>query len=128
MGFVLLCLILANVDEQGFLGSGVDFPVGNVSFFLFFSGHVAGSVIASLDMRRMQRWELAWTFDVLNVLQAVRLLGTRGHYTIDLAVGVGAGILFDTLAAKYEESKRRTAVALAVTTPNGHGATKEALP
>ncbi|MED6126143.1 resistance to o-dinitrobenzene [Stylosanthes scabra] len=88
---------------QGFLGSGVDFPVGNVSFFLFFSGHVAGSVIASLDMRRMQRHELAWLFDVLNVLQAVRLLGTRGHYTIDLAVGVGAGILFDSLAGKYEE-------------------------
>ncbi|XP_057454165.1 phosphatidylcholine:diacylglycerol cholinephosphotransferase 1-like [Lotus japonicus] len=93
---------------QGFLGSGVDFPVGNVSFFLFFSGHVAGSVIASLDMRRMQRWELAWTFDVLNMLQAVRLLGTRGHYTIDLAVGLGAGFLFDSLAGKYEECKRKT--------------------
>ncbi|XP_057733125.1 phosphatidylcholine:diacylglycerol cholinephosphotransferase 1-like [Arachis stenosperma] len=88
---------------QGFLGSGVDFPVGNVSFFLFFSGHVAGSVIASLDMRRMKRHELAWLFDVLNLLQAGRLLGTRGHYTIDLAVGVGAGILFDSLAGKYEE-------------------------
>ncbi|ESR40535.1 phosphatidylcholine:diacylglycerol cholinephosphotransferase 1 [Citrus sinensis] len=92
---------------QGFLGSGVDFPVGNVSFFLFYSGHVAGSVIASLDMRRMHRWEMAWLFDVLNVLQAVRLLGTRGHYTIDLAVGVGAGILFDSLAGKYEQSKSK---------------------
>lgn len=96
---------------QGFLGSGVDFPVGNVSFFLFYSGHVAGSVIASLDMRRTQRWELAWLFDGLNVLQSVRLLGTRGHYTIDLAVGVGAGILFDSLAGKYEESKRKAAIA-----------------
>lgn len=82
--------------------------MGNVSFFLFFSGHVAGSVIASLDMRRMKRWELAWTFDVFNVLQAVRLLGTRGHYTIDLVVGVGAGILFDSLAGKYEETKRKS--------------------
>ncbi|XVE89079.1 hypothetical protein DITRI_Ditri19aG0121400 [Diplodiscus trichospermus] len=95
---------------QEFVGSGVDFPVGNVSFFLFFSGHVAGSVIASLDMRRMQRWGLAWLFDTLNLLQAVRLLGTRGHYTIDLAVGVGAGILFDLLAGKYEESKRKSAL------------------
>ncbi|EOY25833.1 hypothetical protein SCA6_018924 [Theobroma cacao] len=95
---------------QEFVGSGVDFPVGNVSFFLFFSGHVAGSVIASLDMRRMRRWELAWLFDTLNVLQAVRLLGTRGHYTIDLAVGVGAGILFDSLAGKYEDSKRKCAL------------------
>ncbi|KAK9149618.1 hypothetical protein Scep_008375 [Stephania cephalantha] len=92
---------------QGFLGSGVDFPVGNVSFFLFFSGHVAGSVIASLDMRRVKRWEMARLFDSLNALQMVRLLGTRGHYTIDLAVGVGAGMLFDSLAGKYEESKRR---------------------
>ncbi|KAM5578744.1 phosphatidylcholine:diacylglycerol cholinephosphotransferase 1-like [Rosa sericea] len=103
---------------QGFLGSGADFPVGNVSFFLFYSGHVAGSVIASLDMRRMQRWELAWTFDALNLLQAVRLLGTRGHYTIDLAVGVGAGILFDSLAGKYEESKRLNSK-VASTTSNG---------
>ncbi|GAB2228190.1 hypothetical protein Droror1_Dr00010020 [Drosera rotundifolia] len=95
---------------QDFLGSGADFPVGNVSFFLFFSGHVAGAVIASLDMRRLQRTELAWLFDVLNALQALRLLGTRGHYTIDLAVGVGAGLLFDYLAGKYEEGKKLTPV------------------
>ncbi|XP_071731870.1 phosphatidylcholine:diacylglycerol cholinephosphotransferase 1-like [Rutidosis leptorrhynchoides] len=86
---------------EGFLGSGVDFPVGNVSFFLFYSGHVAGSVIASLDMRRLKRFELAFLFDTLNLLQMIRLLSTRGHYTIDLAVGVGAGILFDSLAGKY---------------------------
>ncbi|KAM0000474.1 hypothetical protein Hdeb2414_s0426g00891061 [Helianthus debilis subsp. tardiflorus] len=86
---------------EGFLGSGADFPVGNVSFFLFYSGHVAGSVIASLDMKRMHRWELAFLFDTLNLLQVVRLLSTRGHYTIDLAIGVGAGMLFDSLAGKY---------------------------
>lgn len=80
--------------------------MGNVSFFLFFSGHVGGSVIASLDMRRMKRWELAWAFDALNVLQAVRLLGIRGHYTIDLAAGFGAGILFDSLAGKYLKSHK----------------------
>ncbi|PNX55033.1 hypothetical protein L195_g048657 [Trifolium pratense] len=108
---------LALVALVGFLCSGVDFPVGNVSFFLFFSGHVAGLVIASLDMRRMKRWEMAWTFDVLNVLQAIRLLGTRGHYTIDLAVGLGAGYLFDSLAGKYvEDSKRK----IAKNSVNGH--------
>ncbi|THG08173.1 hypothetical protein TEA_006180 [Camellia sinensis var. sinensis] len=97
--------LLAGLNT-GFLGSGVDFPVGNVSFFLFYSGHVAASVIASLDMKRMQRWELGRVFDTLNVLQVIRLLSTRGHYTIDLVVGVGAGILFDDLAGKYEESKK----------------------
>ena len=78
-----------------------------MSFFLFYSGHVAGSMIASLDMKRMQRFRLAMVFDILNVLQSIRLLGTRGHYTIDIAVGVGAGILFDSLAGKYEEMSKR---------------------
>lgn len=95
---------------EGFLGSGADFPVGNVSFFLFYSGHVAGSVIASLDMRRMQRWELAILFDTLNLLQVMRLLSTRGHYTIDLAIGVGAGMLFDSLAGKYMKNATTTVV------------------
>ncbi|KAH0467399.1 hypothetical protein IEQ34_004637 [Dendrobium chrysotoxum] len=88
---------------QGFLGSGVDFPVGNVSFFLFFSGHAGGAVIASLDMRRMRRQRLAIAFDVLNCLQALRLLVTRGHYTIDLAAGIGAGFVCDVLSGMYEE-------------------------
>lgn len=88
---------------QEFLGSGADFPVGNVSFFLFFSGHVAGAVIASLDMRRARRQKMAWVFDTLNLLQSIRLLASRGHYTIDLAVGVGAGFVADVLAGKYEE-------------------------
>ncbi|XP_059642574.1 phosphatidylcholine:diacylglycerol cholinephosphotransferase 1-like [Cornus florida] len=105
---------------QGFLGSGADFPVGNVSFFLFYSGHVAASVIASLDMKRMQRWELAGTFDTLNILQFVRLLSTRGHYTIDLVVGVGAGILFDYLAGEYVKSKKK-AEAKSTTSPTGNG-------
>ncbi|XP_009602062.1 phosphatidylcholine:diacylglycerol cholinephosphotransferase 1-like [Nicotiana tomentosiformis] len=101
---------------EDFLGSGADFPVGNVSFFLFYSGHVAASMIASLDMKRMQRWTLAYLFDTLNVLQVIRLLSTRGHYTIDLAVGVGAGILFDSLAGKYEESKKKELIS---GSPNG---------
>ena len=84
----------------------MDFPVGNVSFFLFFSGHVGASVIASLDMKRVHRLRLASIFDALNILQIVRLLSTRGHYTIDLVVGVGAGILFDALAGKYLQSKK----------------------
>lgn len=105
---------------QDFLGSGVDFPVGNVSFFLFYSGHVAASVIASIDMKRSQRWELSWTFDTLNALQVVRLLSTRGHYTIDLGVGVGAGILFDYLAGKYLESKTKEA---AITSMSGSSTT-----
>uniref|UniRef100_A0A0E0LDC6 AtPDCT1/2 transmembrane domain-containing protein n=1 Tax=Oryza punctata TaxID=4537 RepID=A0A0E0LDC6_ORYPU len=88
-----------------FLGSGMDFPVGNVSFFLFFSGHVAGAVIAAEDMRRAGRRGMARLYDALNLLQVVRLLACRGHYTIDLAVGIGAGLLFDMLAGRYLDGK-----------------------
>ncbi|CAH2069870.1 unnamed protein product [Thlaspi arvense] len=93
--------------SQEYVGSAIDFPVGNISFFFFFSGHVAGTTIASLDMRRMQRLRLAMVFDILNVLQSIRLLGTRGHYTIDLVVGVGAAIFFDSLAGKYEAMMKK---------------------
>ncbi|KAJ4770131.1 Phosphatidylcholine:diacylglycerol cholinephosphotransferase 1 [Rhynchospora pubera] len=100
-----------------FQGSGADFPVGNVSFFLFFSGHVAGSMIASLDMRRMKRYKMAWSFDALNILQAIRLLASRGHYTIDLATGLGAGFLFDILAGRYLECKSQKRYMLAEEDP-----------
>ncbi|RCV32704.1 hypothetical protein SETIT_7G024600v2 [Setaria italica] len=79
-----------------FLGSGMDF-----SFFLFFSGHVAGAVIVAANMRRKSRVALAWLYDALNLLQGA----CRGHYNIDLAVGVGAGILFDTIARCYFDTK-----------------------
>ncbi|KAJ4804962.1 Phosphatidic acid phosphatase-related/PAP2 protein [Rhynchospora pubera] len=110
--FMFTCRGILGTSTQlplpdGFLGSGMDFPVGNVSFFLFYSGHVAGSMIASLDMRRMERYKMAWGFDILNVLQAVRLLASRGHYTIDLATGLGAGFLFDVFAGWYLDSKNK---------------------
>ncbi|KAG2612719.1 phosphatidylcholine:diacylglycerol cholinephosphotransferase 1-like [Panicum virgatum] len=101
---VLGCATQLPLPEE-FLGSGMDFPVGNVSFFLFFSGHVAGAVIAAADMRREGRLALARLYDALNLLQVVRLLACRGHYTIDLAVGVGAGVLFDTIAGWYFDAR-----------------------
>ncbi|CAN6201162.1 unnamed protein product, partial [Urochloa humidicola] len=100
---MLGCATQLPLPEE-FLGSGMDFPVGNVSF-LFFSGHVAGAVIAAADMRREGRVALARLYDALNALQVVRLLACRGHYTIDLAVGVGAGVLFDTIAGWYFDAK-----------------------
>ena len=89
--------------RQDFLGSEVDFPVGNVSFFLFFSGHVGASLIATLDLRHMQRRRAALTMDTLNVLQILRLLATRGHYTIDLVAGAFAGWACYYVAGVYQE-------------------------
>ncbi|KAI5076905.1 hypothetical protein GOP47_0008970 [Adiantum capillus-veneris] len=92
---------------QDFLGSGLDFPVNNASFFLFFSGHVAGSVIVSMDMRRTHHHDCGSVVGFLNLLQSLRLLATRGHYSIDLAVGAGAGWACDHLAGKYEEIQQK---------------------
>ncbi|XP_019168794.1 PREDICTED: phosphatidylcholine:diacylglycerol cholinephosphotransferase 1-like [Ipomoea nil] len=103
---ILGCLTQLPVP-QDFLASEVDFPVGNTSFFLFFSGHVATFVIAAQDMQRVKRPRLAFTFHVLNLFQIVRLLSTRGHYTIDMAAGFAAGFLFDYLAGNYEEYKKK---------------------
>lgn len=86
-----------------FLGSEVDFPVGNASFFLFFSGHVGASIIATLDLRRVGRWRGALAMDAMNALQTVRLLATRGHYTIDLVSGAVAGWACYRLAEWYED-------------------------
>jgi hypothetical protein len=93
---------------QDFLGSKVDFPVGDASFFLFFSGHVGASLITAFDMRRVSRTRAAALIDMLNALQTVRLLATRGHYTIDLAGGAFAGWACYYAAELYEKRMNPT--------------------
>ncbi|KAG0554651.1 hypothetical protein KC19_12G108200 [Ceratodon purpureus] len=104
---------------QDFLGSKVDFPVGDASFFLFFSGHVGASLITALDLRRVNRMRGAFLIDTLNVLQTVRLLATRGHYTIDLAGGAVAGWGCYYLAELYEERMKPAVMASTRVAPQG---------
>ena len=56
-------------------------------FVTFFSGHVAMAVIAANHMylRGYVKWAIA--IHVINVFQIIRLLATRGHYSIDLIMG-----------------------------------------
>eukprot|EP00956_Cyclotella_meneghiniana_P000655 scaffold709_cov67-Cyclotella_meneghiniana.AAC.7 len=58
-----------------------------VPFVTFFSGHVATIVIIGnhLYMRKYRKLSIA--LHAFNWLQAVRLLATRGHYSIDLIIG-----------------------------------------
>lgn len=93
------------------MGSKVDFPVGDASFFLFFSGHVGASLITALDLRRVNRMRGALLIDTLNVLQTVRLLATRGHYTIDLVGGAFAGWACYYVAELYEERMKPAVMA-----------------
>ena len=56
-------------------------------FVSFFSGHVASLVCCANHMylRGYRRWGIFC--QVLNILQIIRLLATRGHYSIDIIIG-----------------------------------------
>lgn len=62
--------------------------------------------------------------NTLNVLQTVRLLATRGHYTIDLVSGAFAGWACDHVAGLYEAGMKPALVA-ANSSANGVAAHNE---
>ena len=55
-------------------------------FVSFFSGHVATMVVAGNHMWLIRYTRLALLVHVLNAFQIVRLLATRGHYSIDMII------------------------------------------
>merc|ERR1719410_3041224 len=56
-------------------------------FVSFFSGHVATTVIVANHMYAWKFNRAALGLHVLNVFQILRLLSTRGHYSIDIIIG-----------------------------------------
>jgi hypothetical protein len=57
-------------------------------FVSFFSGHVANTVmVANFTYLRRGNVRMGKLLHFLNVLQVIRLLATRGHYSIDIIVG-----------------------------------------
>ena len=59
----------------------------SLPFVSFFSGHVATMVVAGNHMWLSGYVNMALLIHVLNLLQIVRLLATRGHYSIDMIIG-----------------------------------------
>ena len=55
-------------------------------FVSFFSGHVATMIICANHMYLHGHQRLGILFHVLNALQIIRLLATRGHYSIDIII------------------------------------------
>mmetsp|Transcript_17130 Transcript_17130/g.26526 ORF Transcript_17130/g.26526 Transcript_17130/m.26526 type:complete len:366 (-) Transcript_17130:212-1309(-) len=55
-------------------------------FVSFFSGHVATMVICANHMYLHGHKKFGVFFHVLNALQIIRLLATRGHYSIDILI------------------------------------------
>ena len=56
-------------------------------FLSFFSGHVAALVICANHMYMKGNRRVSIFFHIFNVLQIIRLLATRGHYSIDIIIG-----------------------------------------
>jgi hypothetical protein len=65
---------------------------------LVFSGHVAEFLILSLAVRWSWPRPARWTLAAFQVLQAIALISTRGHYTVDLIIAVPFAVCADRLA------------------------------
>jgi len=71
-------------------------PSAECSGFIFNpSGHVVASVITSMALRRQGRTSVAWLVDAGCLLQSLRLIATRGHYTVDIITAVLLSIVVD---------------------------------
>ena len=56
-------------------------------FLSFFSGHVATLVMCANHMYLRKNRQMSYFFHAFNVFQIIRLLATRGHYSIDIVIG-----------------------------------------
>jgi len=72
------------------LESKQDIPSKNHNFFFHYSGHTFILVLVGLDMitkYNKDKTTLIIIFSTLYILQTLRLLATRGHYSIDISNG-----------------------------------------
>ncbi|OEU11187.1 hypothetical protein FRACYDRAFT_141457, partial [Fragilariopsis cylindrus CCMP1102] len=80
------CSPTSNSDSNSESSSPAIMP-----FVSFFSGHVATLVVVAnhmaLSKTKSTRYYWSVTIHVLNILQIIRLLATRGHYSIDIIIG-----------------------------------------
>jgi len=73
-------------------------------FISFFSGHVANMVIAGNDMWIRDMKSLSVGVHALNAFQVIRMLATRGHYSIDILMGWIVAVYFSSSAAALGRS------------------------
>lgn len=81
-----------------YFSSALDFPDiihgHNVNFFFFYSGHCAmPSLVARWATYPHGPLPNQWPIHILNLAQAIRMLATRGHYSIDMLVGCVFGLV-----------------------------------
>lgn len=90
---VFLCLLHHDCTEVSEVAS-------IVPFVTFFSGHIATILIIAnhLYMRRYTRSSIL--LHAFNWFQAIRLLATRGHYSIDLIIGYVVAVFVSSPAER----------------------------
>jgi hypothetical protein len=66
----------------------------------FFSGHIATIVIIANHLYTRKYTTLSILLHAFNWLQALRLLATRGHYSIDLIIGYVVAVFVSSPAEK----------------------------
>ena len=76
-----------------------DLP-SSIPFVTFFSGHIATLVIIANHLYMRKYIFLSVCLHSFNWLQAIRLLATRGHYSIDLIIGYVVAVFVSNPAAR----------------------------
>lgn len=69
-------------------------------FVSFFSGHVASTAVIGNYLWLNGRYKFATGVHILNWLQILRLLATRGHYSIDIIIGWFVAVYVSSPAGK----------------------------
>eukprot|EP00949_MAST-11_sp_MAST-11-sp1_P002625 g2625.t1 len=84
---------------EGYTPIPGDWPPHNPSckgFVYNPSGHTVGLLLSALDLRRRGHVTLSWIIHTVNALQALRLIATRGHFSVDIITGVLLAYAVDT--------------------------------
>jgi len=87
-------------------------------FVSFFSGHVASLAVVGNHMWLTRRYKSAIIIHLVNLLQIVRLLATRGHYSIDIIIGWFVAVYVSNPAGKLGQCYSRGATMYEMMMPN----------
>lgn len=83
-----------NVQEDGLQATVI------VPFVTFFSGHIATLLIIANHLYMRKHTRASLVLHCCNWFQAIRLLATRGHYSIDLIIGYVVAVFVSSPAER----------------------------
>lgn len=72
--------------------SPTDIPPKGSNFFFLFSAHTATITTVGLHVCEYWGWHLSPVFAIIILLQSIRLLSTRGHYSADIILAISLSV------------------------------------